>query len=829
MDKPTCYLLITIGLGLVWLLPYIFYFAKLIHHHYHQRLAWLLVPSFLVIFGYYLLVFLLPDKQCASIADPVGPALSDAVASFALQVDVGAIEERVTAEYFFLRVAIDALSIANFILASAVIVTLLAHFTWGIFKNRLRLIGTFRSSRHYAYYIFTDLPYTQISDFLFELEGKGHSVIVVLPRGSLYIQPGTELASLLKNGTHEILVDDVSPALLRKLSHCSKKVLFYSLYEHDEDNQAFAEQALAFYKPLVEKKEKQMPECYVSSQNCAFDDRYGFSKQSLGHLHLYSEYILTAENFVFHNPVTDFVLKKDPTVSPFNAGQGAHQNTGIALPLADFLETLRPLRINFFGFGGINREMFNEMAAAYQLPGEKGWVSYGIYDQDVSAANDLLTRYEFPEGQAGEYFPPFFPFSERDVQAIDFDKESKLLPLLKAIVKRANSGAKEAIFIALGDSAKNMACAYRIQDKVNQLLYLQTAGSFFVPIPVYVYIRENSLFKSALENDDSSGRVVYEIDAFNAQDSAAETLKKGKMDHCPIVIYGRNGRFAEEENFEVLWKLAARANSIYNASVTLRDDGTIHQEEPATDDQAVKTAFSEAPSSDRFSSYATILGMPAKLALLGYRFCQGTSDEKSVKTAAEPIEKLFVTAAPEKEELARLRAICARDIASRTSADMTKIRTEEEIAPAMEHFRALFDFEFTKSMTSVVSNLASMEHNRWCAYQMGQGVWPLCKTSLEATNNQNFHSSKKAQGIVLKNKPLKNVHACLTSNAGLKELGEECLRLCLIHFDSNETFLFEREGLWHQATFVWNDLFTLSQLHFLLKETGCSIAPLPDR
>src|SRR5574344_1859789 len=237
--------LVSVGLFLLGWIPAIIEF---IAHKYHKALGSLFVTSFLATFVlYYALNGLNPELHNA-----FGTSLGDAVASFAAQFDKDALKYAVDARAYYVYL-VDGESIINLLLTSMSVITLLVHALRGTCRCwGWLIVRFFQGFRHKEkrkrYLIFTDLPYEEVSDFLVQLEKDHYPVSVVLERGSQYVQSGTELTNLLKNGKHDILIEDTTPAFLIRFAHWGYQVAAYSLYKEDEKNQAFAEAVAKLYE-----------------------------------------------------------------------------------------------------------------------------------------------------------------------------------------------------------------------------------------------------------------------------------------------------------------------------------------------------------------------------------------------------------------------------------------------------------------------------------------------------------------------------------------------------------------------------------------------------
>jgi hypothetical protein len=633
---------------LLYLLALAWVFVPRILHHYYKSL----IPFFvLAVAAVWCLYY--PAAKTEGVNNPFLKALSDAVGSLALQSDEDLLND--FASYEAQRWLVTIFSIGNFIMASFALVSLSVRAFWG----DLLYLFSFQKKR---YAIFTDLSYPELEEFIKGIKDKGGHVVIVLSKTGQYSQPGYELRDQLKyNHNAVILADSGYEFLKRFASPWAQKYTLYSVYRDDVNNQRFALTLAQLFDaaktPKLAKRAKKKITAYVSYQDPTFEERYNFEKQSEGHIRFYSEYQWVAQNFVFEHPVTSYLPFEDhadpryagrPTLRRGRPGASEKENDYGSIGEKGFprflSEQIRPIQVNFFGFGQINQALFRQMLAAYQLPGDGHFVRYRAYDKHeggagaddpVESTNASLEAFS-EESRSTAMGPQYDPL-RIEGSPLDLADEEKLFELLERRDGHSfhdeisgQSPLKEVFLVSLGGSELSLQIALKTRDKIKKML--ANEGLRCEQIVIYVYVRESYAYKGF---SPSSG--IYE-------ESEADTASF-RNDDCPVVIFGRNGRFAMDERQATLTELAIRCSNVYSLYIkpdpsyqlvqrTFAEDGrdaltwagTAPRQyiDNAWAEERARQNFYQDSYRDRQSNYAAALALPAKLDFLGLRLAHVT-------------------------------------------------------------------------------------------------------------------------------------------------------------------------------------------------------------
>lgn len=822
--------------GLLFLLGWIPAIMEFFSHKYHKALGSLFVTSFFAIFVlYYALNGLNPEVHNA-----FGTSLGDAVASFAVQFDKDALKFAVDSLSYYV-ILIDIESVANLLLTSMAVISLLVHALRGNFKCWVRMFFRFFEGKdaRKRYLVFTDLPYPEVKDFLAQLEADEYPVSVVLDRGSQYVQPGTELTSLLKNGRHDIIIEDLSPAFLIRFAHFGFKVAAFSLYAEDRRNQAFAEMAAKLYEGeegfLAQsraKKAKEKIDCYVSFQHYSFEDRYGYEKRSEGHIHLYSEYHWVAEQFVYENPISDFVLAKG--IKPIDVENPGNPDALFAKSPAIVEKELPSFGISYFGFGGINSELFEAMATAYQLPGEDGHLLFRVLDSNPEEAKrafsgliGLSDPINFLSGRFDSFLSKAHPFHPV-IMAADLKDPGERDPRLIDIIASAKAkGRQEMIFISLGNAEDSLSVAYETQDFIIRYLSANAMGD--IRIPIYVYIPSNSAHRDyRREKEGDNEKTLKDLlnhAIFELADTKGERKAFYEKAKAPIVIYGRNGRFAAEKECSLLEKWGQKMDEMWteNLSLGVKDDVPFIQNNVEKRKPVSKAEyFRNTSTNNRNSSYAATLTLPTKLAFFGLKLVADEprhSEYPSSRTLAKALEGLFVLPPFASPTLSELQ----KQLFEEKPTDPAHPEKGNTLSKSpVEAFADLAQKFFYSRLSNPMINAAGMEHNRWVSYVLFQGTVPMSYAAFDSLNSLTSIGDA-ARHLKAKTGDGK-IHLCLTSNAGLREIQTKGIALHRVWCNDAKSYL---EGVLSDFVLTsWNDYFLWAHISVLLEDSGYHLEKL---
>ena len=146
---------------------------------------------------------------------------------------------------------------------------------------------------------------------------------------------------------------------------------------------------------------------FLTYQESDIDTISHYSDSTLHMVNTLSQYDMISTEFILANQLTNFI-----DISRFNQVDKNNQEVDI---------TNDSMHVTFFGFGKINRPIFEKMSSAYQLwHDNKNKVHYHIVDREANARRDsVLNRY-----CGGSYTP----FIYKEGSVVEEEDRKKLLP-----------------------------------------------------------------------------------------------------------------------------------------------------------------------------------------------------------------------------------------------------------------------------------------------------------------------------------------------------------------------------------------------------------------
>ena len=407
--------------------------------------------------------------------------------------------------------------------------------------------------------LYTDLNFEQIKPFLQKLQENPKSINkVVILKTDAATQHGQELTELVKMMDIEVLHEGFDPYAMRKLCVFKKKykVNFYSMFENDANNLAFADTALKFYKKFNEAKGKKNNKLikiyddrvkekeaklktetdpieiqnlkedinkykvhphsvgdkfdvdfYVSFQDESFNNKTNYSRLSNGRIKLVSEYDSVASKFVFENPITRFVDVRNNN-------------------FLSSLKTESEVHFHFIGFGRINQALASKMVPNYQLPLDNVQVKYHIASKgavELHLKKTFLARF----GAVSEIYknnPAFLPQRELDSvffeKDLDVDDDESLFEYAKHVVKiiedaqKHNAQAKNTLIVALGNDQYNVDVALKLRTHIRNIAASSNdtllKGIYEKSVIIHPYVKDNYFFKQSLSVFDGVTKLILD-------------------------------------------------------------------------------------------------------------------------------------------------------------------------------------------------------------------------------------------------------------------------------------------------------------------------------
>jgi hypothetical protein len=610
-------------------------------------------------------------------------ALGDAVKMFALSISNSDFPAyfinqlySVSGEWvLFIGVFVDEL--VAFLFISYAIVTIAFQVASSIRKNHKAYRRAYDKNDRYIDYIFTDLTYGELEDFLEYSHAKNNQVVVVLSPVSQLTQAGTEMKSALLTGHYQVSVGPARQEYLAWLSrrcNAKKKIRFYACYQKDIDAIKFADAALAYCKTLKAKGPKGATAIrnlcfYIYHQDPDFEKKYNYGKDSNGLISFFSEYEWAATKFVFQEPLSRLyqVNFLDPRLSNSE------------------LQSAKNFHVELLGFGGINQAMIRKMIPAYVTPGDAQLkVKYHVVHRNGSSEggdaslSSVLARFQATTNKEG-FLPPM-PLPPCTEEFRDLTDEAELTQYVRSLEDEViGVGEQALIVIALGSSETNVAVATKIRDLLTKHdLEISDStrekrllrNSRYKSVVIAPYVKERALFApdfSAMPQDIETFRSgdpkaitlaienhrlyvfepkanLYNCDAtlpkgikdsvesgsdlrsFSKHNERRWTEKDFKdyrywvycHDSVPVVAFGRGGYFVDDTERRLV-SLAKRASAIY-----------FYEEPEAKEpiqpsflflgaDEVEKEWAGAALASDRPSNFAHVTLLPEKLAMFGYK------------------------------------------------------------------------------------------------------------------------------------------------------------------------------------------------------------------
>ena len=820
-----------------------------------------------------------------------------------------------------------------------------------LWRNTLRSFWRNKRNGKTHYFLFTDLPYRDIKDFLLRLKENKHAAItMVFSREDMFLEDTTFLRDQINALDIHTQIAKVGDAYFEGIFKKVKKnerIYVYSFYEDDKDNLTLAEyirnglrqhiekqiklekdvsladeelkqtvlkkrgsdEMQPLSKPLldlekriinkerlninkeierivndlveeseiepsfkaktkldlIEKGKKKIKadfvlsefldkfngiDAFISYQDPDIVDGFGDEKSCKGHVHYYSEYENVGEKFVFAHPITDFIreeaLKDYQTIAvwdnaaPFGKTEAIQPKSFNAI-----LKEVGPVHFDFIGFGRVNQAIFTEMASSYQLPGneacyldKEGNEIYAI-DYNVYCLGDndgTLPDLEGLKSTMPELFKGGLKLISIKGVPVDMNDRSQAKTLIDNL--HVENGDIHNIIISLGDSETNMKTALYLRTLIYQKMAeteIQNRGldeeekkkittdPLESHIRIYVYVKENNLYSDLSDTDIDNKKETRSI--FETKDEGKAKLDKTMV---PIIIFGRNGRFWNDQDHALL-HIASGCKNSYDAQIKLDQDNfkiIPEWDMPQTpkDIRNLYYKFSSISPREQDENFDTALNVKSKLALLGYRLSEDPNLNGEMPldiSYCEDITRAFQPQVeitdPNKDGLPSLTVV--KPLSACASA-----KEKEEREVLLREQKAIYRKLFVNSRSETAKMLSTLEHNRWTVRQMVTGQVSFGDTWIE--KNKDLAEDKGVnRKINLSSTTI--AHACIRSNDELLQMEETLFEL---RENNSKVAKYMQQGIFGDYKLCyWNDvgglLYVIKLLPFVGKEEKGKIVP----
>lgn len=296
------------------------------------------------------------------------------------------------------------------------------------FIAKLRNIIKSICGKNKVYYIFSNSrvagPTKKLGTVL---RDKGNIVIIYVSKASLKTQEGTEYRDSLINDGFDVRSEGYSKELCKFLfkkyfnrrykkflffpwPYRNRQVTIFGLFPDDDSSIDLAskfregiENNKFFKKHFIEKyinglkkdekgnyifpKDEVMQEdiknlsfirIFITYQDYDIDLPHNFSGRTMHIINTLSQYDMVSSEFLLNNQLMDFVSKKDEEGNKVMVIDDSNKDA---------------FHVSFFGFGNINRPIFEKMTYAYQLwDDDSHKINYHIYDYKAKEIVEKLSN-----------------------------------------------------------------------------------------------------------------------------------------------------------------------------------------------------------------------------------------------------------------------------------------------------------------------------------------------------------------------------------------------------------------------------------------------------
>lgn len=595
------------------------------------------------------------------------------------------------------------------------------------FFAKLRNFFKSLNPKREVYFIFSDFEVAGPAKKLASaLKKDKHIVIMYVTKASLKTQDGTEYRDALINEKLDVKSESFSRKVCKFLfdkyfnrhfkrflffpwPYHNRKVTVYGLFSTDDSSIELASnfkeeirQNKYFKKYYLENQKANVGQLelfkyldnfrvFVTCQEYDIDVPYDFSGQTKHIINTLSQYDMVSSEFVLKNQLVDFISVKDgdrTVVKVDDTNKDA-------------------FHISFFGFGNINRPIFDKMTYAYQLWDDKDHkMHYHVYDYH---ADEIVAGLENEyvnevKQEKGGFEKPLLYYLDANCNGEDLTSYEMLcehFAEIKNDPNRFNPNGFEVFVV----SAATTNTDINIASNLRKVLYRIFSNDLKRLSRTFIFVRIGN--ETIAESFKAVGKdYVFEQDNFN----------KFNLNTLPIVIFGQNTNMAEfiDKDYEILTRLGQVANTSYS-------------DEPVSEEEAIASWLS-LKKIGVLDNIASAYSLKTKLAILDMNLTDYWVIQD--KNSGQPLDKENYQSALNKQKEA---------------AGAYPPEGEKKNTPMMK--------------------LAGLEHNRWLAtsflnHKYGQLSF---EEHLEVNLKNNKRRGKTKD-------PNETKHVCMVTNDGLREL-----------------------------------------------------------
>ena len=380
---------------------------------------------------------------------------------------------------------------------------------------------------------------------------------------------------------------------------------------------------------------------FVTFQDSDIDLSHNFSGQTLHIVNTLSQYDMVSAEFLLNNQIVDFLRRpdSDEIILDKNNKDSFH--------------------VSFFGFGSINRPIFEKMTYAYQLwEDHTHKVHYHIYDYRADEIVEQIQN-EFTndviQGEKAKFFekPQLFTV-DKGISGKNLTSYEVLINHFRKLKDENTNGTRfnENGFEIFVVSAKSTSADIQIATSLRKVLVKLFDKEKLKKTYIFVRIGNISIANNLLNQGKVEDRYIFDQDY----------LAKGQnnIKPVPIIIFGQHTNMADfiSKDYDILVKLGSAAYASYCGYK----------------DEDAEREWLKIAKQDVMENTATVYSLKTKLAILGYRLENWVVYDKN-----------------------------------------NKVVTLEEFNKVMEEEKRKALYIQKPDFSSPMMHLAGLEHNRWMA------------------------------------------------------------------------------------------------------------------
>ena len=452
-------------------------------------------------------------------------------------------------------------------------------------------------------------------------------VIMYISHASLKTQEGTEYRDALINEGFDVKDESFTEKLCAYLfkKHFSKhrcifpyykrKATVYGLFDTDEaainlatnftiaieKNQLFQQMHKKYgvsdesLIDLYKSEEKTMKEdlsiidrfrVFVTYQDHDIDLNNNFSNRSMHIVNTLSQYDMVSSEFLLTNPLSDF-LPKDLELTPANE---------------------KCFNVSFFGFGSINRPIFEKMAQSYQTWQDKTHrIHYHIYDRrSEEIVEQLKNPFTEPvvETPDGYYEKPFLYSVDAQCNDKDLTSHEILYKHFKEDVlkeeNRFNANGFEIFIVSAANNNQDIKIAMSLREVLLKVFDKQQLRKTYI----YVRIGKEHIVRNLM--NAYKGVVFKQTDKI----AIANAREKAKDKYIPVIVFGEDTNMETfiRNDYKKVINLGMAAHKAYKK-----------KKYPEWNDTIETFSWLGIKKSEMLDNTAVAYSIGTKLAILGYR------------------------------------------------------------------------------------------------------------------------------------------------------------------------------------------------------------------